>query len=120
MSRDPTCGSFERPPNQLDLPLATGNYSSRMPEILSVERDAPPVPRPPSWLRRYRYDLLWGSIVVALVAAAFEVPHLHLAWLSPVTHQTAGQYKVLAQTAPILGKWLPHANWATVGQSWWP
>jgi hypothetical protein len=86
-----------------------------MPEILSVERDAPPVPRPPSWLRRYRYDLLWGSIVVALVAAAFEIPHLHLAWLSPVTHQTAGQYKVLAQTAPILGKWLPHANWGTVG-----
>ena len=31
-----------------------------------------------------------------------------------MTHQTAGQYKVLAQTAPILGKWLPHAHWATV------
>ena len=85
-----------------------------MPETVSAEREAPPVPHPPSWLRRYRYDLMWGSAAALLVAAAFEVPHLHLAWLSPVIHQTAGQYKVLAQTAPILGKWLPHADWATV------
>ncbi len=85
-----------------------------MPEALSAEREAPPVPEPPFRLRTYRYDLLWGSVVVVLVAAAFEIPHLHLAWLSPVTHQTAGQYRVLAQTAPILGKWLPHAHWATV------
>jgi len=51
---------------------------------------------------------------VALLAAAFEIPHLHLAWLTPVTHQTAGQYRVLARTAPILGNWLPHADWSTV------
>ena len=84
-----------------------------MPETLSAE--APPVPCSPSWLRRYRYDLMWGCVVVALVAGAFEIPHLHLAWLTPVTHQTARQYRVLAQTAPILGKWLPHAQWATMG-----
>ncbi len=66
------------------------------------------------WLHRYRYDLLWGSVVSALVTVAFVLPHLHLKWLTPVTHQTPGQYKVLAQTAPLLGKWLPHAGWATV------
>ena len=85
-----------------------------MPGPLSAERNALPVTRFRSWLHRYRYDLLWGSVVAALVGAAFGIPHLHLTWLAPVTHQTAGQYKVLAQTAPILGKWLPHAHWATV------
>jgi methylthioxylose transferase len=85
-----------------------------MPQMLSAEHDAPLAPRSPSWLHRYRFDLLWGSVVVVLVIAAFGIPHLHLTWLAPVTHQTAGQYKVLAQTAPILGKWLPHATRGTV------
>ncbi len=85
-----------------------------MPQKLSADRDALPTRQPRPWPYRFRYDLLWGSIIVMLVAAAFGVPHLHLAWLTPVAHQTAGQYKVLAQTAPILGKWLPHATWGTV------
>ncbi len=90
-----------------------GRYSSRMPETLSAEREAPAVTGPPTWLHRYRDDLLWGSIVALLVVAAFVIPHLHLSWLTPVMHQTAGQYKVLAQTAPLLGRWLPHVDWAT-------
>jgi hypothetical protein len=86
-----------------------------MPETETTGPDTPLASRPRTWLARYRWDLLSGSIVAALVAAAFEIPHLHLAWLTPVTHQTAGQYKVLAQTAPILGKWLPHASRRTAG-----
>jgi hypothetical protein len=47
------------------------------------------------------------------VAAAFEVPHPHVGWLSPVVHQTAHSYRILADTAPLLGSWLPHADRAT-------
>ena len=45
--------------------------------------------------------------------AAFEAPHLHLGWLSPIIHQTAHTYRILADTAPLLGTWLPHADRAT-------
>jgi methylthioxylose transferase len=69
----------------------------------------------PTWLRRYGYDVIWGAVVCLLVLAAFVVPHLHLGWLTPVVHQSAGMYRVLGGTAPLLGKWMPHANAATVG-----
>jgi hypothetical protein len=72
-------------------------------------------PAAPSWLRRYRADLIWGAIVCALVGAAFEVPHLHLSWLTPLLSQDAVQIHALASTAPILGVWLPHNNYATLG-----
>lgn len=68
-----------------------------------------------SWYRRYRFDLLWGVIVLGLVLAAFVVPHLHLGSIIPVINQTAVQTKVLAQTAPLLGQWLPHVSWASAG-----
>ncbi|HEX4245670.1 MAG TPA: hypothetical protein VHY77_08890 [Acidimicrobiales bacterium] len=89
-----------------------------MPRSLSAERAAPGGPESrgmdlTSWFHRYRFDLAWGAAVALLVAAAFEVPHLHLGWLTPVINQTAGQYKVLGATAPILGKWLPHVDWST-------
>ncbi|HEX4220487.1 MAG TPA: hypothetical protein VHZ02_19085, partial [Acidimicrobiales bacterium] len=89
-----------------------------MPRYLRAERAAPGGPEsrgpdPTSWFRRYRYDLAWGAAVALLVGVAFEVPHLHLGWLTPVINQTAGQYKVLGGTAPILGKWLPHVDWST-------
>ena len=67
-----------------------------------------------SWLRRYRADLVWGGSVIALVVAAFVVPHLHLTWLTPLIPQDAVQNHALASTAPILGVWLPHANYATL------
>jgi hypothetical protein len=66
-----------------------------------------------SWLRRYRYDVIWGAFVCCLLTAAFEVPHLHIGWLSPVIHQTSHLYRILADTAPLLALWLPHADWAT-------
>jgi methylthioxylose transferase len=80
---------------------------------LSTGRRGPGTPTTRSWLGGYAYDLIWGSVVVALVVVAFVVPHLHLGWLTPLTVQTAAQYKELAQTAPILGQWMPHAGWAT-------
>ena len=68
-----------------------------------------------SWPRRYRADLVWGGLVVALVVTAFVVPHLHLSWLTPLIPQDAVQNHALASTAPILGVWLPHDNYATLG-----
>jgi hypothetical protein len=84
-----------------------------VPQALSAEHSEPGKGPSQSWLGRYSYDLIWGSVVVALAAAAFAVPHLHLGWLTPVKVQTAAQYQELAQTAPILGQWMPHAGWAT-------
>ena len=79
-----------------------------------------------SWLQRYRYDLIWAAIVSLLLFSAFGLPHLHLPWLSPVVHQTAGMYRVLAGTAPLLGEWLPRASPSTpcaivlaVAVVWW-
>ncbi|MGH3579169.1 MAG: hypothetical protein ACRDU0_16645, partial [Mycobacterium sp.] len=80
---------------------------------LGTDRQVHREPRGQSWLRQYRFDLLWGSIVVGLVLAAFIVPHLLLRWLVPVVNQTPAFYGILAQTAPLLGQWLPHASWAT-------
>jgi hypothetical protein len=68
---------------------------------------------PPQRRRRYTWDLVWGVAVSVIVALAFEIPHLHLSWLTPVEHQTPDLYRVLADTAPLLGRWMPRANWAT-------
>jgi hypothetical protein len=67
-----------------------------------------------SWLRRYRVDLVWGALVCVLALVAFVVPHLHLSWLTPLISQDAVQNHALASTAPILGVWLPHNNYATL------
>ena len=64
--------------------------------------------------RLSRADLAWGAVVCAVVGVAFAVPHLHLPWLTPLHPQSAVQNHALASTAPILGVWLPHDNWATV------
>ena len=66
-----------------------------------------------SWLARYRADLVWACIVAGLVLAAFVVPHLRFSVVTPLIDSTASQYKALAQTAPLLGRWLPHIGWGT-------
>ena len=82
--------------------------------------DAPPRPRGPveadrtAWFVRYRADLVWTGIICTVVLIAFEVPHLHLSWLTPLVPQNPQQVHPLAGTAPILGVWLPHRNWATL------
>ncbi len=90
-------------------------YCALVATSLTEEAAIPTAHDPDGWLRRYRYDVIWGAVVCLLVLAAFLVPHLHVQWLSPVVHQTAGMYRVLAGTAPLLGRWMPHANAATAG-----
>jgi hypothetical protein len=77
------------------------------------ERDVPAASIQRSWLQVYRADLLWALGVAGLVAAAFVLPHLHLRTITPLVDSTAQAYKSLAQTAPILGQWMPHAGWGT-------
>ena len=88
-------------------------YCALVPPFPTEVEAAPTTSVPSGWLRRYRYDLIWGLMVCLLVLSAFVVPHLHLSWLSPVVHQSAGMYRVLAGTAPLLGRWLPRTSPAT-------
>lgn len=88
-------------------------YCALVQHSLTAEREAPPKLPEHSWFYRYRFDLAWGAVVSGMVLAAFILPHLHLHGLTPVATPSAGQYKELAQTAPILGSWRPHGNWAT-------
>jgi len=85
------------------------SHAPAVPLVVGEDPDGVP------WLRRYRVDLVWGGFVVALVVMAFVVPHLHLSWLTPLIPQDAVQNHALASTAPILGVWLPHDNYATLG-----
>jgi hypothetical protein len=64
--------------------------------------------------RLSRADLIWTVIVVIGVIIAFVVPHLHLKWLTPLHATSAKQNYGLAGTAPLLAKWFPHVNWATL------
>ena len=88
-------------------------YCARVRQTQSKVPSLPTEVPPTSWLRVYRYDVLWGAFVCFVVMAAFEVPHLHIGWLSPLLHQTTHTYRILADTAPLLGLWLPHADRAT-------
>ncbi|WP_018603873.1 hypothetical protein [Mycobacterium sp. 155] len=53
-------------------------------------------------------------IGLALVVAAFVVPHLHLGSVTPLINSTAGQIYSFADTAPIFGWWNAHVGWGTV------
>lgn len=65
--------------------------------------------------RTWRGDLLWATLALMLVAAAFVVPHLDLRSVRPLVNATAQQTREFAQTAPIFGSWLPHVGWGTPG-----
>jgi len=101
-------------------------YCALVPPSPTEVAPAPTNPVPVRWLRRYRFDVVWGLIVCLLVLSAFVVPHLHLGWLTPVVHQGAAEYRVLAGTAPLLGVWLPRVSPATpcavalaIAVVWW-
>ena len=51
---------------------------------------------------------------LALVVAAFVVPHLHLGIVTPLINSTSQQIRDFAQTAPIFGWWNAHVGWGTV------
>ena len=65
--------------------------------------------------RLIRADIISGALLLVAVTAAFVIPHLHLSWLTPVHVRSAKKFRGFAGTAPILGNWLPHANWSTIG-----
>ncbi len=104
------------------FPLRGVGATESRPGYCAVVRTSPstvdllPTGRPEtSWVERYRNDLLWGAVLVLLVAAAFVVPHFHLDWLSPVVRQPPAEYRILAGTAPLLASWMPHVGSATPG-----
>lgn len=50
---------------------------------------------------------------LALVIAAFLVPHLHLGVITPLINSTSQQIRDFAQTAPIFGWWNAHIGWGS-------
>jgi hypothetical protein len=54
------------------------------------------------------------TVGVALVVAAFVVPHLHLGIVTPLIHASAQRIHDFADTAPIFGWWNAHVGWGTV------
>ena len=54
------------------------------------------------------------SLGVALIAAAFVVPHLHLGIVTPLIHSNPKQLHDFADTAPLFGWWKVHVGWGTV------
>lgn len=53
------------------------------------------------------------GLAVALVAAAFVVPHLDLGIVTPLINSTPQQVRDFAQTAPIFGWWDGHIGWGS-------
>jgi methylthioxylose transferase len=51
---------------------------------------------------------------VALVVAAFVVPHLRLGIVTPLIHSTPQAMHDLADTAPIFGWWKAHVGWGSI------
>ncbi|MBV8860889.1 MAG: hypothetical protein JO259_03370 [Mycobacterium sp.] len=53
-------------------------------------------------------------IGVALVVAAFVVPHLRMGIVTPLIHSTPKQLHDFADTAPIFGWWKAHVGWGSI------
>jgi hypothetical protein len=51
---------------------------------------------------------------VALVVAAFVVPHMRLGIVTPLIHSTPQVIHDLADTAPIFGWWKVHVGWGSI------
>ena len=61
-----------------------------------------------------RREAVAVALAVALVVAAFVVPHLHLGIVTPLIHSTSKQIHDYAGTAPIFGWWKLHVGWGSV------
>ena len=61
--------------------------------------------------RREAIAVALGS---ALVVAAFVVPHLDLAIVTPLINATPDRFETFAGTAPIFGWWEAHIGWGTI------
>ena len=61
-----------------------------------------------------RREAIAVPLGVALVVAAFVVPHLSLGIVTPLIHSTPKQIHDFADTAPIFGWWKAHVGWGSI------
>ncbi|MGA7055487.1 MAG: hypothetical protein WBZ37_30350 [Mycobacterium sp.] len=61
-----------------------------------------------------RRETIAVFVGLALVVAAFVVPHLSLGVVTPLIHSTPQTIHDLADTAPIFGWWKAHVGWGSV------
>ena len=61
-----------------------------------------------------RREAVVVPLAVALVVAAFVVPHLSLGIVTPLIHSTPKQIHDYADTAPIFGWWKAHVGWGSI------
>ena len=54
------------------------------------------------------------AVGVALVVAAFVVPHIDLGVVTPLINATPERFEDFAGTAPIFGWWDAHVGWGTI------
>jgi methylthioxylose transferase len=62
---------------------------------------------------KVRSEAVAVPLAVALVIAAFVIPHLHLRIVTPLIHVSPARFRQLADTAPIFGWWDAHIGWGT-------
>jgi hypothetical protein len=65
-------------------------------------------------VRIVRRDAVAVALGVAVVVAAFVVPHLQLGSVRPLIHSTPRQLHDFADAAPIFGWWDAHVGWGSI------
>jgi len=65
-------------------------------------------------VRKARREAVAVAIGMVLVVAAFVIPHLHLATVTPLIRANSQRFYSFADTAPIFGWWNAHVGWGTV------
>ncbi|HEY1840222.1 MAG TPA: hypothetical protein VGG53_08365 [Mycobacterium sp.] len=61
-----------------------------------------------------RREAVAVSLGVALVIAAFAVPHMNLGIVTPLIHSSPKQVNDYADAAPIFGWWKAHVGWGSI------
>ncbi|MBO0679223.1 hypothetical protein JRC04_17295 [Mycolicibacterium sp. S2-37] len=65
-------------------------------------------------MRAYRRETFAVAIGLTVLIAAFVVPHLHLAAVTPLLNATPERFDSFAATSPVFGWWNAHVGWGTV------
>ncbi|BBY17850.1 hypothetical protein [Mycolicibacterium litorale] len=65
-------------------------------------------------MRAYRKETIAAASGLALLVAAFVVPHLDLGIVTPLINASPERIRDFADTAPIFGWWDTHIGWGTV------
>lgn len=61
-----------------------------------------------------RREAVAALLGMALVVAAFVVPHLSLGLITPLIRSTPQQIHDYASTAPLFGWWKAHVGWGSI------